>query len=278
MMDGTIEVASEYGKGSTFTVTLKQGFVECQAIGAELAERLRNFKFSGNKKTEQAKISRSRMPYGRILVVDDVETNLHVARGMLAPYELAIELASSGFAAIELVECGGVYDIIFMDHMMPLMDGVETTRKLRAAGYEGVIIALTANALAGNAEMFKTNGFDDFIPKPIDILQMNACLNTYVRDRHPEEAKKYPAEEILPEMQQPKASKELLAVFCRDAAKATDVLRKTSVNGDIKLFTTTVHAMKSALANIGEKKLSEAAAALEKAGRDGDSDYIIENA
>jgi HPt (histidine-containing phosphotransfer) domain-containing protein len=126
--------------------------------------------------------------------------------------------------------------------------------------------------------MFKANGFDDFIPKPIDILQMNACLNTYVRDRHPEEAKKYPTEEMLLEMQQLKASKELLAVFCRDAAKATDVLRKTSVNGDVKLFTTTVHAMKSALANIGERELSEKAAALEKAGRDGDSDFIIENA
>jgi CheY-like chemotaxis protein len=277
MMDGTIEVASEYGKGSTFTVTVKQGYVECEAIGEELAERLGNFKFAGNKKSEQAKISRALMPYGRVLVVDDVETNLHVAQGMLAPYELAIELASSGFAVIEKVECGMVYDVIFMDHMMPLMDGVETTKKLRAMGYEGPIIALTANAIAGNAEMFKANGFDDFIPKPIDIQQMNACLNTYVRERHPEEAKKYPTKEMLLEMEQSRASKELLAVFCRDAGKSTSVLRKTSVNGDTKLFTTTAHAMKSALANIGEQKLSEKAAALEKAGREGDNDYIMEN-
>jgi HPt (histidine-containing phosphotransfer) domain-containing protein len=79
-------------------------------------------------------------------------------------------------------------------------------------------------------------------------------------------------------MEQSKANKELLAVFCRDAAKSTTVLRKTSVNGDLKLFTTTAHAMKSALANIGEQELSKTAAALEKAGREGDEDYILENA
>ena len=72
-----------------------------------------------------------------------------------------------------------------MDHMMPMMDGIEATRKLRSLGYSGVIVALTANALVGNAEMFRQNGFDDFISKPIDLRQLNTVLNTFIRDRGP---------------------------------------------------------------------------------------------
>jgi CheY-like chemotaxis protein len=71
-----------------------------------------------------------------------------------------------------------------MDHMMPQMDGIETTQNLRAQGYSGAIVALTANALAGNAEMFKQNGFDGFISKPVDIWHMDAILNEFVRDRN----------------------------------------------------------------------------------------------
>jgi CheY-like chemotaxis protein len=73
-----------------------------------------------------------------------------------------------------------------MDHMMPLMDGVEATQKLRALGYMGAIVALTANALVGNEEMFAQNGFDGFLSKPIDILQLDATLNRYIRDKHSE--------------------------------------------------------------------------------------------
>jgi CheY-like chemotaxis protein len=275
MMDGTIEVASEYGKGSIFTVRVKQGAVECPALGKELAAGLSNFSIAGFRKSAQANIVRTPMPYGHVLVVDDVETNLYVAKGLLSFYQLSIETANSGFAALDKVERGGIYDVIFMDHMMPLMDGIETTRKLRASGYKGVIIALTANALAGNEVMFKENGFDDFVSKPIDARQLNACLNTYIRDRHPEEAGKYQAVET--KEQTGGASKELLAVFRRDAENAAAVLREAALNDDIKLFTTTAHAMKSALANIGEQELSEKAAALEKAGREGNRDCIREN-
>jgi CheY-like chemotaxis protein len=107
-----------------------------------------------------------------------------VAEGLLSPYDLNIETANSGFKAIEKVENGQSYDIIFMDHMMPMMDGIETTKKLRALGYNGTIIAFTANALVGNAEMFRRNGFDDFISKPIDQRLLNVMLNMYIRDNH----------------------------------------------------------------------------------------------
>jgi signal transduction histidine kinase/CheY-like chemotaxis protein len=285
MMDGTIAVESEYGKGSIFTVTVKQEAVECAAIGPELAKNLCNFTFTGDRQTAKLQITIEPMPYGNVLVVDDVDTNLYVAEGLLSPYKLKIETADSGFAAIEKVQAavggsGSAYDIIFMDHMMPGMDGIETTEKLRELGYKGVIVALTANALTGNEEMFAQHGFDGFISKPIDVRHMNAILNRFIRDRHLEEAKAYKPETaaaqraaMLPEETRAK----LLQVFRRDAEKAVVTLRETAASGDLKLFTTTAHAMKSALANVGETEKSQAAAALEKAGLEGDIDFIAAN-
>jgi signal transduction histidine kinase/DNA-binding response OmpR family regulator/HPt (histidine-containing phosphotransfer) domain-containing protein len=293
MMDGTIAAESEYGKGSTFTVTVKQKTVECPAIGAELANKLRNFTFTGGRQTAKLQITREIMPYGSVLVVDDVETNLYVAEGLLSPYKLRIETADSGFVAIEKVEAalagnGTAYDIIFMDHMMPKMDGIETTEILRKMGYKGVIVALTANALIGNDEMFARHGFDGYIPKPIDIRHLNSVLNKFIRDRHPEEAKKYKTRKaeqtaVLPPPAAPQpdeARAKLLRVFRRDAENAVVTLRETAPykgGGDIKLFMTTAHAMKSALANVGETEKSKRAAALEKAGLNGDMNFIAAN-
>ena len=281
MMGGTIEVTSEYGKGSIFTVRVRQLPVECSPIGAELSGNLRNFTFSGEKQIAEMKIIREPMPYGKVLIVDDVETNLYVAEGLLAPYGLTIETAISGFAAIEKVETGKVFDIIFMDHMMPLMDGIETTQKLRASGYKGTVIALTANAIVGNDEMFKQKGFDGFIAKPIDVRELNAALNKFVRDKYPEKMKKYNAASVgssvpfTPELVE--VNPKLRGVFRNDAKKAVATLRETTANGDIKLFTTTVHAMKSALANVGEAEKSKLAGELEKAGFNGDTEFIAAN-
>jgi CheY-like chemotaxis protein len=208
--------------------------------------------------------------------VDDVDTNLYVAEGLLSSYKLSIETADSGFAAIDKVESGKTYDIIFMDHMMPKMDGIKTTHRLREAGYKGTIVALTANALVGNDKMFKQNGFDGFIAKPIDLKHLDEALNTYIRDKYPEEAVKYSLEKF-DETAGPKITPKMLEIFRRDAEKAIITLLQTISNGDIKLFTTTVHAMKSALANVGESERSKTAAVLEKAGLDGDREFIITN-
>jgi CheY-like chemotaxis protein len=124
------------------------------------------------------------MPYGKVLVVDDVTINIYVAEGLMMPYELSVETVNSGFHAIDLIRDGSTYDVIFMDHMMPEMDGIETTQKLRELGYTGTIVALTANALLGNDEMFMQNGFDGFISKPIDTLQLDALLNKFIREKH----------------------------------------------------------------------------------------------
>ena len=276
MMGGTIKVQSEYGKGSTFIVEVKQQPVECSVIGRELAERLRNFTFSVEAQMSKMQINRYPMPYGKVLVVDDVDTNLYVAEGLLAAYKLNVETADSGFAAISKVESGNTYDVIFMDHMMPKMDGIQTTHKLREMGYKDTIVALTANALVGNDEMFKQNGFDGFIAKPIDLQQLDAALNTFIRGRYPEEAEKYKAQKA-DSTGAPKATAKMLSVFRRDAEKAAITLRQTAAAGDIKLFTTTAHAMKSALANVGKGGQSQQAAALEKAGLNGGWDFITAN-
>ena len=127
------------------------------------------------------------MPYGRVLVVDDVESNLFIAKGLLAPYGLYIETAKNGLEAIEKIRNDYDYDLVFMDHMMPKMDGVKTTKILRDMGYTCPIIALTANAVVGQEEIYLANGFDGFLPKPIDTRELDLLLNAFIRDRKPPE-------------------------------------------------------------------------------------------
>ena len=180
LMEGTIKVESEYGKGSIFTVTVKQKAVECEAIGAELSQQLMNFSFINEKQQPKLQIAHKYMPHVKVLVVDDIDINLYVAEGLMSPYGLKVETAANGFEAIQKVEGGETYDVIFMDQMMPGMDGIETTKRLRDSGYTRPIVALTANALVGQAEIFLKNGFDDFISKPIDITKLDRILMQWV--------------------------------------------------------------------------------------------------
>jgi len=203
-----------------------------------------------------------------------VETNLYVAKGLLIPYGLKIDLVTSGFEAIKKIKNGDIYDVVFMDHMMPNMDGVETTRLLRDMGYVFPIVALTANAVVGQAEIYLQSGFDDFVSKPIDIRQLNVVLNKLIRDKQPPEvienarSKKTEMEKNSSAPQQ--ISRELAGIFIRDAGKALGALETVAQNGfrETQAFIINVHAMKSALANIGEAQLSAAAAKLEQAARD----------
>gem|GEM_PF-3292933 len=283
MMDGKITVESEFGAGSTFTVEVTQKrTAEREVIGVEISQKLSNFTFAADTSEARRKkqqFVRERMPYGKVLVVDDAETNLYVAVGLLTPYDLQIETAKSGFEAISLIDSGKSYDIIFMDHMMPQMDGMETTERLRNDGYKGSIVALTANALVGNADLFLSNGFDDFVSKPIDSVHLNQVLNKFIRDRYPEEARKYVnLTQVVDETRFSEVHIELLEVFCKDAIRTVDTLKNALDGNDLKLFTTATHAIKSALANIGEKKMSKLAYALEQAGHNEDMAFITQNA
>jgi PAS domain S-box-containing protein len=193
MMDGSIEVESEYGKGSTFTVRLRQVLVNERPIGKDVAENLMSFRLIETRRSRGRNLVRTRMPYGKVLVVDDVATNLDVAKGLMLPYGLTIDCVQSGSDAIEKIRGEKVkYDAVFMDHMMPGMDGLEATRIIRnEIGSEYAktvpIIALTANALAGNEEMFLAAGFNAFIAKPIDIMRLDVVLNQWIRDKQSEE-------------------------------------------------------------------------------------------
>jgi len=255
MMNGDISVTSEAGRGTTFTVSLPQASPSLKVLGKELAENLQNFQLNDMKQLRKAQIVYKPMPYGSILIVDDAESNLYVAQGLLAPYGLSIDTAKSGFEAIDKIKDGNVYDIVFMDHMMPKMDGIEATGIIRGLGYSSPVVALTANAVAGQEEVFLTNGFDGFISKPIDMRQLNAALKKFIRDKKPQ---------IEPH---------LVEFFVQDAVRAVSTLEGISgKNGfyedeDINMFTISVHMMKSALANIGESGLSSFAARLEQAGR-----------
>ena len=131
----------------------------------------------------EKKIVREPMPYGCVLVVDDMDAHSDVTKLLLRPYGLKIFTVKSGFEAINYIKAGNEYDIVFMDHMMPKMDGVEATKIIRGLGYRHPIIALTANTMAGQAEMFMENGFDDFISKPIDLRRLDAVLNKMIRDK-----------------------------------------------------------------------------------------------
>ena len=183
LMHGELSVDSEPGRGTIVTVRLPQGNVNAVPLGPEVVEHLRQFRKNGPAQTTRAHIVREPMPYGSVLVVDDISTNLYVAKGLLASYDLPVDTAQSGFAAIEKIKSGRTYDIVFMDHMMPDQDGIETTKHLRGMGYDRPIVALTANAIAGQADMFLANGFDDFISKPIDIRHLNSILNKLIRDK-----------------------------------------------------------------------------------------------
>jgi signal transduction histidine kinase/CheY-like chemotaxis protein len=190
IMGGVINVESSYGNGSTFSVVIIQGISGEQVIGKQVAKDLETLQYNDNSH-HRANIVRKPMPYGKVLIVDDVETNLDVAKGLLLPYKLQIDTASSGKEAIHMLQYGDTkYDLVFMDHMMPEMDGVEAVRIIRSVIPPGAdfkylktvpIVALTANAVIGTEDMFLSNGFNGFISKPIDIMRLDGILNRYMR-------------------------------------------------------------------------------------------------
>jgi len=284
LMNGDMAIESTPGMGSTFTVRLPQKCYGAPPIGKEQAENLMRLNIKNTSKYRNAQIMQEFMPYGSVLVVDDVESNLYVARGLMAPYGLSIDIAVSGFEAVDKIKAGNIYDVIFMDHMMPRMDGIEATKLIRSLGYEGSIVALTANALAGQEEMFLKNGFDDFISKPIDIRQLNNSLNKLIRDKKPveliEEARQQKDKLNAEGVQKANNDAQIAEIFVRDALKAASILDAISKNNcrrsdDIPLFIINIHAMKSALANVGETDLSEFAKLLEQAGRDNNINLIL---
>jgi len=285
LMDGIIYVDSEKGKGSVFTVRIPQQKGDSVLLGKDSAENLKRFRTHHKSQMKRVLISRESMPYGSVLVVDDVDTNLYVAKGLLVPYGLKIDTANSGKTAIEKIKSGNIYDIIFMDHMMPEMDGIEAVKIIRGMGYDQPVVALTANAVSGQANTFIENGFDDFISKPIDIRQMNNLLNKLIRDKQSletlEAARKTAVAEKDQVLDNIASDSYLKEIFINDAKKSLAVLsaviaKNKSINkNDIKSFVIHTHGMKTALANVGKMDLLPAAQKLEQSGRSEDIDIIV---
>ncbi|MCL2184847.1 MAG: response regulator [Treponema sp.] len=284
IMNAEIIVESIPGKGSSFTVRIPQKLVDSVVCGHELSEKLRNFDFNSSVIMKKAQFIREFMPYGSVLVVDDVETNIYVIKGMLTPYGLKIDAAYDGFEAVEKVRTGNTYDIIFMDHMMPKMDGVEAVKIIRSMGYTNDIIALTANALLGQEEMFLQNGFNGFISKPIDSRELNHCLNEFIRNKKPQDVIDEARREQLeknPEQTENPNNLNIEKFFLNDAEKTIKVLEELNKkinslsNEEKERYITAVHGIKSALTNIGQADLSGTAEKLEKAGRETDTQIML---
>ncbi|MCL2410559.1 MAG: response regulator, partial [Treponema sp.] len=186
LMQGTIEVNSDVGKGSIFTARIPQKFQVDSLLGTDTVKKLQNFEITQKSMKKIEKLTQDSMPYGRVLVVDDMEMNLYVAESLLEPYQISVETAVNGNGAIEKIKSGKEYDIIFMDHMMPDMDGLETTKIIRRLGYTQPIIALTANVVNSVFDLFINSGFDDIISKPINLDKFNSCLIRYIKNKHQE--------------------------------------------------------------------------------------------
>jgi CheY-like chemotaxis protein len=171
-----------------------------------------------------------------------------------------------------------------MDQMMPKIDGIQTTKIIKDMGYKNPIVALTANVIKGQADMFLEHGFDDFIAKPIDIRQMNTVLNKFVRDRHPEAALTAESGVISKKKAQigsgmnDAIKEKVKTAFVRDATKAVEALKKINKKrfpldkDDIRVFDTFVHGMKGALTIIGQTELSAIASELEMSVQNGETE------
>lgn len=180
MMDGSIEVESTLGEGSTFTVTVPQKVISMDAIDAEGLTLLTSNKMDNSPIDTDTKTSNIRQsfwaPNVSVLVVDDSNVNLKLITSILEEYQIKADTTDSGRNAVDMVGTKN-YHIIFMDHMMPEFDGIMATKAIRTNGHSELpIVALTANAVIGVKEMFLANGFTDFLPKPVNIVELENIL------------------------------------------------------------------------------------------------------
>ena len=238
-------------------------------------------------------------PEARILVVDDNTVNLTVAKGLLEPLQMNVDLASSAGEAIDLMN-QVKYDVIFMDHMMPEVDGVEATHIIRRLmpEYDNVpIIALTANAVSGAKEMFIAEGMDDFVAKPIELKVMTAKLRKWLpenkivpitaeeAERAAEEKKHLqPALEIegldtntaIERLGSVDLFMTVMTEYYSAIDKKSDVIENHYNAGSIHDYTVEVHSLKSTSRQIGAMELADLAAELEKAGNENNVALIKE--
>ena len=261
----------------------------------EIPQKITNDKPLSEIPEEEVKKEETLEPFTvkdyKVLVVDDNQINRKVARSFLQSYELEITEAESGMEAIRLVR-DTQFDIIFMDHMMPEMDGIETVQNIRNDYGEDrklpIIIALTANAMDGVRENFLSNGFQDFITKPLDRKALHMVLlkwipkenrmtgKSWLKHLQSDSDKFLEFQKILIEgidtdevvehySGSAEEYKELLNLYCLDGKRKLNVLKELLEEQDYKGYGIEVHGLKSASANVGAMRISNRAREQEKA-------------
>ncbi|MGM9540590.1 ATP-binding protein [Anaerovibrio sp.] len=263
-MGGSITVDSVYGKGSTFSWTMVNEVEDWRPMG-----RVNHAESSGQDKLFQYTFTTENV---KVLVVDDNKVNLKVAEGMLTPYKVQVYTAESAMEALNILN-KELFDIIFMDHMMPVMDGVEALYKLREIPEQrnSVVIALTANAISGVREQYLEYGFQGFLPKPLEAKALDACLQKFI------DSSKLVLLDKPFTTRMDDVDKDILRQVYTDGRKKIRLLGELAEKKDLKNYTIEVHALKSVAALIGQNELSTMAKAHEKAGKQGDYEYIIKN-
>ncbi len=288
-MQGSIGVKSVYGVGSNFYFRLPQGIAEDQEDA-----QIQN-KNNCSLLAETTFFA----PKASILVVDDNVVNLKVISALLECYHIECKTATSGQQALTLLENGTLFDIIFMDHMMPGMDGLEATALIRSsekAYHEIPIVALTANTVNDARKMFLENGMSDYLTKPIDPCRLHTALERWL----PKEKIEFAAE-VEGEIRVQIPSQGFRQFFCNihnldwkkglancrgdekiyisilqafSSATALNAIETAYANADISRYVIEVHGIKGAARSIGADQLANLAEKLEMAGKQNDTFYL----
>jgi len=293
LMNGTVKVDSIYGRGSTFTVTLRQEIVDDSPI---------NFTKTTAEDSNSMNAEGMKIHDIRVLVTDDNPINLKVIKNTLECYGLAVDTEGSGAEALRMCE-KNVYDIVFMDQMMPEMDGVETMQRLRmlSSHYEkgaaGKVIALTANAIMGVRDELMEKGFDEYLSKPIKFRELERLLKEFIPENKVTTATEkaesadvksvVTLEDLLPGINVEEGLThcngnrnlylDILEILCETASEQMEKLTKLWEDKAYSEFIVEIHAIKSQLLNIGDLQLAQDARALEFAGKEDRFEYIEEN-
>ncbi|MCL1881261.1 MAG: ATP-binding protein [Oscillospiraceae bacterium] len=302
-----IVLIAEYGEIAVENDAVKTLFMPAHTANIAALFNNKTEEESGNRRQGAKFIA----PNARALVVDDINTNLIVAQGLLSAYQLQIDTVNSGQEAIDAVQVKE-YDIVFMDHMMPEMNGIEAVAHIRGFATDDSelnyfrklpIISLTANAVSGVREMFLKNGFHDFLAKPIDINLLENILEKWLPQEKLEDqitfmgsgadAEQIAESEIALKVLRIKGVDvesgvymtggeisnylNTLTIFKNDGDRAINVIRECAKDEDFSLLGTHVHAMKSASASIGAVRVSNMAKNLENAAKNNDGDFISQN-
>lgn len=297
MMGGVIEVESEYGKGSRFFFTIEQTIIDPTPVSAV------NYNGQKDNVTEKEAECLFIAPEAHILLVDDNELNLVVAKELLKPLRMQIDTAENGLQAVKMVR-GSQYDLVLMDHMMPVMDGIEAAKAIRALPedkYQKLpIIALTANAMVDARKEFLNAGMNGFVAKPIDFTRICNQLKLWlpkelVQEVPGEEAKQLLMNDISDSEIQPEnpetgfsfeegvkhcgskaALMKTIRIFYRTIDSKANKIEQCLKEGLISDYVIEVHALKSSALLIGAVPLSEAAKELEDYGKQGKTELLEE--